>query len=386
MRSWVHAGATDVVMFVDDVDGSAARVAQDPLLSKLALVRDVAAAPRLPANAARVLLLPNPEPKSPASGKVRLNLILERAESASRNEWMLLLNSDIVLSPRLGRVAKLMDHSLAGTGLRINCHLRRSDVSPSDVSSVEDLQRFTNGCLAYNLGSADYFLYRRGFWQRQVRKWHLPWPDALDFYFGVGFWDNWLLHMAREDICDLSPVLLVGHVSVSGKFGEARTLGWSMKDVKVMHEPKKNDTATATAATGAVEVEPDSVHNYVRMCTNNKKPAMSNCNIVGGVLHVKRHMCPSGVVEPIADKHRYRVSMYFFRNFSRFNHWSSSAQWWLDSGRLARDMGCFDLSGSDLGSGSAGNASSAIAKSAEWERGFARPSSAELDAWAALVV
>jgi hypothetical protein len=330
IRSWVTSGASDVVMFVDDVKSSQLAVNHDIALHQV-IQASRNKSTLIPPRSTIIHVLENPPPLSP-QGKVRLSRIIRGAENISYHvpeSWLVYVNADIVLSRRVYTILQTIPPQYGATSMRMNCHLMNRAVF-ENITTLAQLEQHCRGCEIHSSGGMDWMLFPNGFWEKRAKEHDLDFDSMLDFFLGVDFWDNSLLSVARLHLIDVSPVFLAGHLAMpANRDLEAPTRG---------RQTKFN--ITSMKASGIML---DVAHNSIRRCQNagQKGGEHNRCHTNGGGIDgLTKIMCPSKEIGSFAVKYNYSVTVSYMKNWTRHNKWSSSTSWFLDSGGIAQRLGC----------------------------------------------
>jgi len=195
IRSWLALGAS-VIVFADNIT----EVLEVP--STVTAETGLEDPDRL-----RILLTPYPRS---LLGAPRLDLLMEAGELHATTRWVCMINADIVVPRRFGELIKgpFKRRDVIAIGERLDCRVNPAlPRLPKSVRSFEDLEHWSMApCWPHGSGGKDYFLYRKGFFERRG----LTIPT---FWVGKFVWDHWIVNATREYAVDLTPSLLVGHLS-----------------------------------------------------------------------------------------------------------------------------------------------------------------------------
>lgn len=347
LRSWLASGASRVIYFVDDAAGQGHADANE-----FSFV-----------DWSRVALRDNPHPRSPETGKARIDLIIQHAEREADTEWLLLLNSDIVMSPRIATIPRFLERNgtLVASGMRINCHIHSRDALLA-VTSVEDLEAAAvTSCEPYNAGAMDYFLYKRGAWATLLNESRIAQPhpmvlaahasfsassnrsstnngfvaeplNALAFYIGTGYWDNSLMHIAKPRAVDVSGVFLAGHIVLSPSAGDdaaAKLRGWDYSVGRDKRDFRRNYT-----------VMPDMIWNAILRCHINHRLPSINCFVRGSLRYAKFALCTDGSLA-VVDRFVHDAGVFLLkRNVTQHFSERCFTSFFVNGGGLASGLGC----------------------------------------------
>jgi hypothetical protein len=337
IKTWIlDAGAYQVVVFVDDVQSSM-------LFLQTYLSLEILA---------KIQVRLNPGPHSLSSNKISLSSIMRIMEMEAVTYWLILLNSDIMLSARVRGIIERIDPTHAAAGMRLNIHVVHPD-GFKNITTMEAAERMGHspGWL-YNPVAADFFIYPKNFWQARCKELGLDVWTALDFIFGEGQWDNGLIHIGRSHMCEVSSVFLAVHFTLTENgFERAPIRGWEQNGIRSGSKDAliKSLAINATQPGFALPRDiPDSVHNAYRVCANNFKPPAKNCFIKGSLRKCAYQLCPDGIERVMNESgsKNYGFAVHFIRKFTNVARPPRTiTSDFMHSGEFGRLLGCEGSSG-----------------------------------------
>lgn len=274
IRSWLALGA-DVIVFVDALPAGADEELPSTLLEN---GQD---------DPTRFKLLLTPLPRS-VLGAPRLDLIMESGEAhAARTNWVCMINADIIVPTAFASLVTtaFADVDVMAIGERLDCRVNPALAGgiPRWVNSFDKLEQWSMApCWPHGSGGKDFFLYRKGLFQR--RKLAVP-----PFWIGKFVWDHWLVNSTREFAVDVTPSVLVGHMS--------HEYDWNWRVVR---------NRTLAKEQKALAQRDIQWNQLASACGNGM--SVSVCLPFQSTYDVRYQLCPGGRIRPMPSHSR---SKYF---------------------------------------------------------------------------
>jgi len=201
--------------------------------------------------------------------------------------WVALFNSDILVNPRFSQLTSTLPHSLAATGLRLDCQVH----SELELEYLKMHPFEVNECSSHGTAAFDFFLWKHGFWNTLLHD--RGGIGAVDMYIGEAKWDGLMVHLGQPNITDVSPFHMLIHVS---GLRNPAAKGWRAVSQRDMDLHRNNSLGG---------VYPDNVHNAKTVCKLTlQDPNWGRCRMRSTVYEAEFQLCPSGEIRKIEYKQR----------------------------------------------------------------------------------